>query len=387
MLRKVNNLYVRTVREVDMAVLGVGDNGQKRFYDPISGGSLPYITGQQVKHCVINQVLYNLGISPAEMTIVHRPDSHGKIKEGEIFFEDPNPAHAEILLRGHFKNVKRIKNEEESKKKRRKNGDESDSEGDSEDNDTTIYKRRSPLSHSPLIPFNSKLASLPTSKGAVCVDRSSSAQFHKLVLDDGVRPILFDDVDNEEIRNRMKPRKYDGGMKSFVHGILSNDVAIDMDRLYAVSLQRQEPEVSQEVINKLRAGGWVDIFHRQIGEMLYLPKDSQMEITESLSDGLVNWRVTTNQSQHFSLMNNIAVIVSTNANEIKSCMIPVFSKNERDKDILVNFDIEETEHTKVFVSKSIKATTPKFNGSCSVGAMDAARDYIFSHISSYEIGK
>lgn len=373
-----NYLYVRIIREVDMAVLSVGEDGQKKFFDPISGQYLPYSTGQQVKYSVMERYRSNLNVSPAQLMIVHRSDKDGKVKEGEIYFDDPNPAFAELLLRGYFRNIKR-----KGDKKGKQSKVEIEDEDDSDDRDTTIIKRRSPMSISSLVPLNSRLATIQTVSGSVCVDRTSSAQFHKLVFDDGVRLILFDDVKDEKIRSRMKPRKFDKSKKSYAHGIMVCDFALDLDRLFAVSLQVQEPEVSLKVIENLRANNWFEFFHPQIGNMLGLPMELRGELIEAMSDALINWRITSNQTQHFTPMNTLAVTVSTSANEITSCVIPVFSRNDKDRDILVNFDIEETKNSKVFVSKSIKMLTPEYNGSCSIGAMDAASDYIANHVFSY----
>lgn len=387
MLRHSNSLYIRSIREIDMAVLGVGEDGQKSFYDPISGKRVPYITGQQGKFGIVEKILQTLGASPAEMIIVHRPDKDGKFKEGEIYFEDPDPSHPEIWARGHMKNVKRQKSKDGTKTKKSKKTSGESSEEDSEEQDTTIIKRRSFMSSSSMVPLNSRVIELSKSRGSVCVDRSSSAQFHKLMLDENGRNILFDDVQDEDIRNRMKPRKYNGSEKSMIHGIMVHDLALDMDRIFAISCQKVEPEVSPKVLERLRSSGWVNIFHPQIGDMVYLPKEFQAALTESLAEAIVSWRVTSNQSQHFTLMNTLAMTVSTNANEVKSCVIPVFTKNDFDKDVLVNFDIEETKDSKVFVSKSIKILTPEYNGACSINAMDMAREFIIDKISSYEMRK
>jgi hypothetical protein len=49
---------------------------------------------------------------------------------------------------------------------------------------------------------------------------------------------------------------------------------------------------------------------------LICPKSKRDEIIPKLANALINWRITSNQSRTFSLMETVALAISDNANQI-----------------------------------------------------------------------
>ena len=52
------------------------------------------------------------------------------------------------------------------------------------------------------------------------------------------------------------------------------------------------------------------------GECLVLPKEERNKVIPALAKALINWRITSNQSRTFSLMETLAVAISDNANTL-----------------------------------------------------------------------
>ena len=102
-------------------------------------------------------------------------------------------------------------------------------------------------------------------------------------------------------------------------GLFVYDVAIDLRTLFCVSMNQHEPEVSKEMIDKLKSNGWVES-ENVFGKCLVLPKAEREKIIPALADALIDWRITSNQARTFSLMETLAIAVSANANTIAAAI-------------------------------------------------------------------
>jgi hypothetical protein len=69
------------------------------------------------------------------------------------------------------------------------------------------------------------------------------------------------------------------------------------------------------MIEKLENDGWIKS-KNVFGSCLVLPKEKRDALIPVLANSLINWRITSNQSRTFSLMETLAVAISTNANKI-----------------------------------------------------------------------
>lgn len=379
MKRQPNNVYVRLIREQEPSVLCVGSvdkkSQQKRYFDPLANSFLAIGTGQQTKYSFINEFLYEQDLSPAPVTfIVEDKKGDGKISQ-QVAFTEPDPMHPEALLRGYMKTVKVMKDANGGRKKKK------DDEEDEADGKT--YKRRSPMSFSFYVPWNHRLAGNPQMPNSVSINRSDSAEFHNLYLNEGDRMILFDDIEDQEIRDRMVARKFDPAPKSMSVGLYTSDIVMDMDRMFSVTDNAIEQEVPDQYLQAMREAGWTEFKHSQYGTMLDMPDDEKQKLIEALAHALLNHRITSNQSANFSLMNVVAVVVSTNANEVKSAVLPVFTRDDKGKYVFSDIETEETDNTKVFVSKSVRNLLPDYAGECSIGAVSNAEAFIADHLRNY----
>ncbi len=98
-------------------------------------------------------------------------------------------------------------------------------------------------------------------------------------------------------------------------GLFVYDVAIDLRTLFAVSVNQMEPELTKEKIEELKGKGWIS--SRNIfGECLIMPKESRDKAIPAIAKALINWRISSNQSRTFSLMETLAIAISDNANTL-----------------------------------------------------------------------
>lgn len=179
-------------------------------------------------------------------------------------------------------------------------------------------KRRSPLSISAMTPLHPLLASLPSEN--LSFDRSDRPNVHKVVVRNANGQELTEEQISEFLSgsDRSLYRKWipDNNRAT---GLFVYDVAIDLRRLFCVSANLLEPEISPEMIEKLEAEGW----HRSknvFGECLVMPKEQRNKVIPAIADALIEWHITSNQSRTFSLMETLAVAISDNANTLASAI-------------------------------------------------------------------
>ena len=190
-------------------------------------------------------------------------------------------------------------------------------------------KRRSPLSISAMTPLHPLLASLPSEN--ISFDRSDRPNVHKVV----VRNANGQELTEEQISDFLKGsdrslyRKWISD-NNRATGLFVYDVAIDLRRLFCVSANLLEPEISPNMIEKLESEGW----HRSknvFGECLVMPKELRDKVIPAIADALIEWRITSNQSRTFSLMETLAIAISDNANTLASAIRAKLIGDDDDK--------------------------------------------------------
>ena len=282
-------IYLRGLKHAANAVFCVED-GQKSYYDPQFGSYVPYSSGQQVKRSILSTLTDILGVEPSPTTFVF--DFKNKsLGEGEVL-SICDPSYPDQLLGGWMRANK--------------------------DGKERTLKRRSPLSISSMYPLHPLLVS--KSKENITFDRSDRPDVHKFV----VRDASGNELNKEQIvdllsgSDRSLLRKWIPN-NSRATGLFVYDVAIDLRTLFCVSINQFEPELSSEMIKSLKDKGWIrgrNVF----GECLVLPKDEREKIIPALAKAIVNWRITSNQSRTFSLMETLAIAISNNANVIPAAI-------------------------------------------------------------------
>jgi hypothetical protein len=329
-------IYLRGLRHAEHTVFAVND-GQKFYYDPQFGYRMAYSSGQQVKRSIIEA----LNLPFAAITFNWEIDK----KENKASQKEPHspcdPSFSDQLLGGYMK---------------------------AESGSMTV-KRRSPLSISAMRPLHPLLGGIESPTENLSFDRTSHPEHHKVNVfwTDGKK--RGEKLSDEQLEKWLTTNKRNLPNRAFIQdqtrasGLFVYDIAIDLRTLFCVSTNKLEPELSPEVEEKLRAEGWVDgknIF----GKCLVCPKEKRDEIISALANALINWRITSNQARTFSLMETLALAISSNANQIAYAIRgELRDDSDRPK---ATPKIDETSKAEIFV-------TPIANGyvTGSVGSADA----------------
>ncbi len=344
-------IYLRGLKHADFTVFGV-ENGQKTFFDSQFGKYLPYSSGQQVKRSIMDSFTDSLGTQPAPITFIS--DVKGKGSKMELSEGEPlslcDPDYPDQLIGGYMK---------------------AESGGASR-----TIKRRSPLSISAMRPLHPYLAT--TNKENITFDRSDRPDLHKVVVRRSDGSQMSDDEVEDLLSgvNRSLHRKWIPDNKR-AGGLFIYDVAIDLRRLFTVSTNQFEPEMTPAIIEGLREKGWTD-GETVFGKCLVAPPDKRQEMTKALAHALINWQITSNQSRTFSLMETLAVVISDNANKIASSIRASLK--------------EDSERAEPIVDESIPGVdafiTPASSGYlrdvvASIDALDKAEAELVKRIETY----
>ena len=281
----MNTIYIRTLKRAEHTVFCVAD-GQKFYYDNQFGRRIPFSSGQQVKRSIIDSICEELNVIPSPTTFLFDVTKQKELKEGEVY-ATCDPTYVDQLFGGWMKAAKGGKER--------------------------TLKRRSPLSISAMRGLHPLLAGLDTDNASF--DRSDRPNNKVIVRGlDGEKLSKEEIVEFLEGKDRSLSRKWIPDQRR-VNGLFVMDVAIDLRRLFCVSTDSFEPEMSDETIEKLKEDGWItskNIF----GDCLVAPKQLREEWIKGLVKAIINWRITSNQSRTFSLMDTLAISISDNANLI-----------------------------------------------------------------------
>lgn len=282
-------LYLRGLRQAEHTVFCVQE-GQKNYFHPQFNTRVPFSSGQQVKRSVLEAVTAQLGTTVAPITFNYEISKKGELGMGEPW-SPCDPSYPDQLLGGWMKAAT---------------------------GEITV-KRRSPLSISALRPLHPLLGTL--SRENLTFDRSDNPDYHPIRVRDSEGRVLTDKEITEFLtsKNRTLGRRTWVPDQTRASGLFAYDVAIDMRTLFSVSLNQHEPEMHQATVEKLRSDGWKES-KNVFGKCLVCPKDRREKIIEALAHGLINWRITSNQSRTFSLMETLAITMSDNANKVAAAI-------------------------------------------------------------------
>ena len=283
-------IYLRGLKHAAFTVFCVED-GQKSYYDPQFNVRVPFASGQQVKRSILEQLNDVLGVQPSPTEFFFDVDKKGALKEGEVL-SSCDPHYVDQLLGGWMRTPKGGKEK--------------------------AVKRRSPFSISAMTPLHPLLAATP--KENISFDRSDKPNVHKVVVRDADGNVMTD----EQISNllngsdRSLYRKWIPD-NSRATGLFVYDVAIDLRRLFCVSTNQLEPEITSDMVEKLKEDGW-KVITTSFGECLLMPKEQREQIIPAIADALIDWHISSNQSRTFSLMETLAVAISDNANTLAAAI-------------------------------------------------------------------
>lgn len=283
-------IYLRGCKHATFTVFCVED-GQKFFYDPQFNVRVPYSSGQQVKRSILEKLDEVLDVEPSPTEFYFDVDKKGALKEGEVL-SSCDPHYVDQLLGGWMRTPKGGKEK--------------------------AVKRRSPFSISAMTPLHPLLASVP--KENISFDRSDKPNVHKVVVRDASGNVLSDEQVSKflEGNDRSLYRKWIPD-NTRATGLFVYDVAIDLRRLFCVSTNQLEPEITSDMVEKLKADGW-KVVNNVFGECLLMPKEERGKVIPAIADALIDWHITSNQARTFSLMETLAIAISDNANTLAAAI-------------------------------------------------------------------
>jgi len=295
-----NTIYIRTLKRVEHTVFCVSD-GQKYYYDAQFNRRIPFSSGQQVKRSILDTISEVLNVIPSPTTFLFDVTKQKELKEGEVY-GTCDPTYPDQLLGGWMKAAKGGK-------------------------DRTL-KRRSPLSISAMRGLHPLLAGIDNDNASF--DRSDRPNNQVIVRDEKGNQLSEEEiVAFLEGKDRSLSRKWIPN-QSRASGLFVSDIAIDLRRLFSVSLNSFEPEMSDETIEKLRKAGWIES-KNVFGDCLVAPKELREKWAKALVKAIVNWKITSNQSRTFSLMDTLALSISDNANLIAGSIRAKLSEEDSNK--------------------------------------------------------
>ncbi len=306
----MSTIYIRTLKHAEHTVFGVED-GQKRYFDPQFKRYIPYSSGQQVKRSLIDRLSAVINKIPAPTTFLFDVNKKGELKEGEVYAAC-DPSFPDQLFGGWMKAGK--------------------------GGAARTIKRRSPMSISAMRGLHPLLAGVPREN--ISFDRSDRPNNEVIVRNENGEALSDDEVIHLlQGKDRSLSRKWIPG-NNRATGLFVQDIAIDLRRLFCVSLNSFEPEITKETEEKLRDQGWTES-ENIFGKCLVAPKKERERLIPALAEAIIDWTITSNQSRTFSLMETLAVTIGENANKIASSIRAKLSEEEDDKAIpVIEEDIE-----------------------------------------------
>ncbi|MCB0642355.1 MAG: hypothetical protein KDC44_11980, partial [Phaeodactylibacter sp.] len=236
-------------------------------------------------------------------------------------------------------------------------------------------KRRSPLSISAMRPLHPSLAGIAQENATF--DRSDRSN-NKVIVRDEKGNELSDEAVKAllEGKDRSLNRKWIPN-NNRASGLFVSDIAIDLRRLFSVTLNPFEPEVAPEVEAQLLSDGWIKS-ENVFGPCLVAPKALRDKWMPALVDALLNWRITSNQSRTFSLMETLAVAVSDNAHKIAASIRTKLDEEDRAKPIIE----ESLDGVQTFVTLPAAGYLKTLTESAD--AIDRARAYLLQQLSAFD---
>ena len=301
-------IYLRVLKHAEHTVFCV-EEGQKTYRDPLFNGKIvAYSSGQQVKRSILQTLVDSFGEQLAPVTFNYNINRNQALENKEPWSPcDPN--YVDQLLGGWMRA-----------------------------GDGITKKRRSPLSISAMRPLHPSFCELDSE--STDFDRKGlPAEYNASEEKIGIHNVrVYEVKDNkqvelsqEQLQNWLNKNEralpahyYNPSQQKRATGLFVYDVAIDLRTLFCVSTNQFEPELSTELIQKMKSEGWI-VSKNVFGECLVMPEDKRKEVIPALANALINWRITSNQARTFSLMETFAIALSHNANIIADAI-----RTERD---------------------------------------------------------
>jgi hypothetical protein len=353
--KKSPYIYLRVLRHADHTVFAVQE-GQKYYRDPQFGTRMAYSSGQQVKRSILEELTNYLNVPFAPVTFNWEIDAKNTVGQKEPH-SPCDPSFVDQLIGGYMK---------------------------AESGDYTI-KRRSPLSVSAMRPLHPKLGGLENISENITFDRTAQPEGHivkvsRLVDNKRVELSKTDLDDFLKTNKRNLPNRIWIPDHTRASGLFVFDIAIDLRTLFCVSLNRLEPELHPDMESKLRQLGWQET-RNAFGACLICPPDQREKVITALAHALLNWRITSNQSRTFSLMETLAVAISDNANQVAYAIRGELREDGNPDHPAAIPKLDETARATLFITPTCSGYIPGAGGSAD--ALDRAEAFLVDQINEF----
>ena len=308
-------IYLRALKHAEHTVFCVQD-GQKTYFDSQFNRVVAYSSGQQVKRSILDSLTSALNVKMAPITFNYNITAKKELENKEPW-SPCDPTFVDQLIGGWMRA-----------------------------GDGITVKRRSPLSISAMRPLHPLLAGVDREN--LTFDRSDRPDNNPVNVRMGDKLLTEEEI--EEFlgaNNRTLPRRNWIPDNARTGGLFVYDIAIDLRTLFTVSTNQHEPELSKEKIEELKTKGWIES-ENVFGKCLVLPKEERDKIIPALANAILNWRITSNQARTFSLMETLAIAISTNANTLAGAIrAKLIEDSEKPKAKPI---IDETAGAKIFIA-------------------------------------
>ncbi len=311
-------LYLRGLKAAEHTVFAVQE-GQKKYYDPVHNKYVAYSSGQQVKRSLLDFLTDELGETRAPITFNYEINAKDELSNKEPW-SPCDPSYADQLIGGWMRARPGV----------------------------VTLKRRSPLSISAMRPLHPLLVNLTSEN--LTFDRSDRPEQHPVRVLNAKNEELSADEINDYLQSKQRtlPRRNWIPDNARTTGLFIYDIAIDRSRLFSVSVNQHEPELTKDSLEKLKEQGWV---LSKNGERLICPDQRRKTLIDALAKALVEWHITSNQARTYSPQTTLALAVSLNASLIASAIRADLNEEDTRKadPVVESFDGVET-----FISLSCK---------------------------------
>jgi hypothetical protein len=344
-------LFLRGLRQADHTVFTV-ENGQKRYWDPQFEKRVPFSSGQQVKRSILDWFSERMGEDRSPVTFNHKVNKDDKLEQKEPW-SACNPRYADQLIGGWM----------------RAGG-------------SVSVKRRSPLSISAMRPLHPLLSSM--SKEGISFNRSDdkSGKHEVRVLNAKGDEMSTEEIDEFlESDDRTLPRRSyipaDWDKTARASGLFVYDIAVDLSRLFRVTLDRHEPALESDKIEELRENGWEE---SDDGLDIICPAERREQIIPALAHSLVHWRITSNQSRTYSPQATLALAISDDASRVTGVIradLQEHADEQKAKPV-----IEKVDGVEVYTMPACKSHITGVTASAD--ALDEAVSDIEEHLRAYD---
>ncbi len=346
-------LFLRGLRHADHAVFTV-ENGQKRYWDPQFETYVPFSSGQQVKRSILDWLAERMSENRSPVTFNHKVNKDGGLEQKEPW-SACDPQYADQLIGGWMRAGGGVN-----------------------------IKRRSPLSISAMRPLHPLLSGM--SAEGISFNRSDDKS--------GKHEVRVVNAKNEELSkeeleaflesdDRTLPRRSyipaDMNKTARARGLFVYDIAVDLRRLFRVTLDRHEPALTTEKVEELRENGWQETSD---GQDLICSAECREKIIPALAHSLVHWRITSNQSRTYSPQATLALAISDDASRVTSVIrADLEERTDKQKATPV---IDKVDGVEVFTMPACKGYIAGVTASAD--ALDEAVSYIEERLRSFNYG-